>query len=109
MNKEEILKKARNNGYDEREQSIHTKSSAIAKAIGVSLGFIIAFVELVFLERAPVATISAFAVCFTMDAFESWYRFANLKGKFNLIKAILYSTFAVAFIICLARFFYMGY
>ncbi len=101
MNREEILIKSRNENevYDERERNVHTKSSAIAKAVGVSLGFIIVLIETLFFEHPPVASMSAFSVCFTMDAVESWYRFINLKGKFNLIRSILFSVFAIAFMV----------
>ena len=106
MDREEILNKARheNKGYDEREQSINTKSSAIAKAVGVSLGFIMGLVELIFFDREPVATISMFTLCFTMDAVESWYRFFHIKGKINLIRGIVFSPFAVALLFCLVRY-----
>ena len=104
MNREEILNKSRNENevYDERERNVHTKSSAIAKAVGVALGFIIALIESVFFERPSIASMSAFSVCFAMDAVESWYRFINLKDKFNLIKSILFSVFAIAFIVGLS-------
>ena len=103
MNREEILSKSRNENevYDERERNIHTQSSAIAKAVGVLLCFIIVLIEKLFFEHPPIASMSAFSVSFTMDAVESWHRFFNLKGKFDLIKSILFSVFAVAFIVCL--------
>ena len=100
MNREEILNKIRNENdvYDERERHVHTKSSAIAKAVGVSLSFVIVLTEILFFEHPPIASMAAFSVCFTMDAVESWYRLIYLKGKFNLIRSILFSVFAVAFI-----------
>ena len=103
MNREEILNKSRNENMivDEREKDINYKSSAIAKAIGVALGFIIVFIERIFLETIPYASMAVFAVCFTMEAFESIYRFSFLKGKFNLIKSIVYSLLAISFIIAL--------
>lgn len=106
MNKEQILSMSRqeNGAYDEREQSIQTKSSAIAKAIGVLFGFIIVFIESVFVDGAPIASLAAFSVCFCMDAVESWYRYAHLKDKFNLIKGILCSAFFIAFAVCLMHF-----
>ena len=103
MNREEILSKSRNENevYDERERNVHTKSSAIAKAVGVLFGFIIVLTETLFFEHPPVASMAAFSVCFTMDAVESWYRLVHLKGKFNLIRSILFSAFAIAFLISL--------
>ena len=103
MNREEILSKSRNENevYDERERNVRTKSSAIAKAVGILLGFIIVLIETIFFEHPPVTSMAAFSVCFTMDAVESWYRLIHLKGKFNLIRSILFSVFAIAFMISL--------
>ena len=106
MNREEILNKSRNENraYDERELIVHTKSSAIAKAVGVAIACAIVLIEEIFFEHPPIASMSAFSVCFAMNAVEAWYRFVNLKGKFNLIKSVLCSIFAVAFMICLIHF-----
>lgn len=106
MNREEILRKSCNDnkGYDERELNVHTKSSAIAKAVGVVIAFVIVLIEEIFCEHPPVASMAAFSVCFAMNAVESWYRFVSLKGKFNLIKSVLCSAFAVAFMVCLIHF-----
>ena len=103
MNREEILNKSRNENrdYDERELNVHTKSSAIAKAVGVAIAFVIVLIEEIFFEHPPIASMSAFSVCFAMDAVESWYRLINLKGKFNLIKSIIFSVFAITFIVSL--------
>ena len=100
MKKEDILRMSQNENadYDERERSIHTKSSAIAKAAGVAIGFIIALIETCLFHRYAVASISAFSVGFSMDAAEAWFRFAHLKGKFNLINSILSSVCAAALI-----------
>ena len=86
MEREEILSKVRNGkkAYDEREQGIRTKSSAIGKAVGVLLGFVIVLIETICFDRPPVASLAAYSVVFIMEAVESWYRFALLKGKFNI-------------------------
>ena len=106
MEREETLSKVRNgkNAYDEREQGIRTKSSAIGKAVGVLLGFVIVLIETICFDRPPVASLAAYSVVFIMEAVESWYRFALLKEKFNIIKGIFYSVFTVAFMICLVHF-----
>ena len=103
MNREEILNKSRNENevYDERERNVHTKSSAIAKAVGVLLSFVIVLTETLFFEHPPIASMAAFSVCFTMEAVESWYRLIYLKGKFNLIRSILFSVFAILFVVSL--------
>ena len=103
MDREEILKMSKNENqiYDEREQVIRTKSSAIAKAVGIALGFIIVLLETVFFEKHPTLSMAVFSVCFCMDAVESWYRFAFLKGKFDLIRSLLFSAFTVAFLTAL--------
>ena len=103
MNREEILSKSRtdNKMYDERERNVYTKSSAIAKGVGNSLGVIIALVEIFFFDHPPVASMAAFSVCYTMDAVESWCRFFSLKSKLYLVGSILLSVFAVAFMITL--------
>ena len=82
MEREEILSKVRNgkNAYDEREQGIRTKSSAIGKAVGVLLGFVIVLIETICFDRPPVASLAAISVVFIMEAVESWYRIALLKG-----------------------------
>ena len=100
MDREEILKMSKNENqvYDEREQAIRTKSSAIAKAVGIALGFIIVLIETVFFEKSPTLSMAVFSVCFCMDAVESWYRFAFLKEKFDLVRALLFSAFTVAFL-----------
>ena len=110
MDREEILKRSRseNEVYDEREKEINIKSSAIAKAFGLALGFILVFIEDTFLGTMPVASIAIFSVCFSMEAIESIFRFIYLKGKFNLIKSILFTIIALAFIGCLIYFFYRG-
>lgn len=110
MEREEILNKARkeNDGYDERERVIHTKSSAIAKAVGVLLGFVIVFIETTFFDKPPVASMATFSVVFCMNAVEGWYRFVTLKGKFNLVKSILCSVFGIAFVVCLIHFLVQG-
>ena len=106
MERDEILNKARNEkkAYDERENVIRTKSSAIGMTVGVLLGFIIVLIETIIFECPPVASLAAYSVVFGMEAVESWYRFALLKGKFNIIKGIFYSVFTVAFMICLVHF-----
>ena len=111
MNKDQLLSMSRqeNGAYDEREQSIQTKSSAIAKAIGVLFGFIIVFIESVFVDGAPIASLAAFSVCFCMNAFEAWYRFAFFRDKFNLIKGIFYTVFSIAFAVCLMHFLFKVY
>lgn len=110
MNRDEILSKAQNEngGYDERERSICIKGSAIGKTIGIFLGFVFAFIELIFIERAPIASMAIMSVCFCMNAFESWYCFAYLKGKYNLIRGILYSVFSIAFGVFLIHFLFKG-
>lgn len=111
MKREEILNLSRleNNSYDEREQNIYMKSSAIAKGIGVSIGFIICLIELIFFTKPPVASMAAFSVCFSMNAVEALFRFVNLKDKFNLIKSIIYSIFAIFFVISLIVLLCKGY
>ena len=106
MEREEILNKVRSgkNAYDEREQVIRTKSSAIGKAVGVLLGFVIVLIETIFFDQPPIASLAAYSVVFGMEAVESWYRFAMLKGKFNIFKGIFYSLFAVAFMVSLIHF-----
>ena len=103
MDREEILSMSRreNKECDERERNIYIKSSAIAKAVGAFLSTVIVFIETVFFSHPPVASMAVFSVCFLMHATESWCRFINLKGKFNLIKSILYSVFTVTFIVSL--------
>ena len=110
MNREEILSKSRNENaiYDERARNIHTKSSAIAKAIGSLLGLIIVLIEILFFKHPPIASMAAFSVCYTMGAVESWYRFINLKGKFDLIRGILFSLFAIAFMVSLMVLWFKG-
>lgn len=106
MNREEILSKSRNEnqGYDEREINVHTKSSAIAKAVGVAIAFVIVLIEEVFFKHPPIASMAAFSVCFAMNAVEAWIRFVSLRGKLNLIKSVLCSALAVAFMVCLIHF-----
>lgn len=106
MNRDEILSKAQNESgaYDERERLIHMKSSSIGKVIGLLLGFVFVWIELIFVKKAPVVSMGILSVCFCMNAFESWYRFAFLKGKYNLIRGILYSVFSVAFGVFLIHF-----
>ena len=111
MNREEILSKVQKEkkGYDEREQLILIKSSGIAKFIGTSLCLVMAVIELICFDRKPIVAISALVVCFFMDTFETWYRFAYLKGRLNLIRGIVCSVFLIGLIICLAHFFCKGY
>ena len=110
MEREEILRKARNetSTYDEREKVIHTKSSAIGKAVGVLLGFVIVMLETIFFDRPPVASLAAYSVVFCMNAAEKWYRFAKLKGKFNIISGIFYSVFTAMFLAYLVHFLLKG-
>ena len=111
MDRNEILKMSQkeNRRYDEREREILTKSSAEAKLFGFLIGAIIAFIEIVFYNKPPVAALTVNFLLFSMNAFEAWYRFGKLKGKANLIRGIYSTLLALVFLVFLIHFFGKGY
>lgn len=85
----------------EEQERVLFKSSAIAKSVGVALSFIIVLIETVFFGNYPTVSMSVFSVCFSMEATEAWYRYTYLRQRFDLVKGILCSVFALGFIVCL--------
>ena len=111
MDREKILNMSQkeNQVYDEREQAINTKSSAIAKRVGHTLCVLMVALETVFLKRPPITSMALFFVCECMEAIEAIYRYVHLKTKFNLIRSIMHTVFGVAFLIALAVLLCKGY
>ncbi len=101
MNKDEILSKSReeNHGADEREQQVHLKSSALAKAAGGVLCFAINLLEEILSDRAPVAGLAAFFIYFSMEAIEDLQAGVVLKSKKHIIRGSIIAAVAIAMLV----------
>lgn len=97
MNKEEILKKSRqeNQGGDERERALTTKANAYG-FIGMGIMFVILFIIKTVRNEDSYDLL---ALCFSLLASSSVVQYYLLKRKKYLWSAICYVFAAVAFLI----------
>lgn len=83
MNKEEILKKSREEykNIDEREQQIRFRASKIAKSFGIAISFIIVLIEAIFVEGNSVLGLACLSIAFGMNTIEDLIVIISTKNK----------------------------
>jgi hypothetical protein len=98
MNKEEILKKSREEykNIDEREQQIRFKASKIAKSCGIAISFIMILLETIFIEGNSVLGLACLSIAFGMNTIEDLIVFISTKNKKILPDVIFNSIFFLA-------------
>lgn len=103
MDKEEILKKSRNENmgrYDERELAAFGNASKAGMLVGGVLCAVIVFLFSVFYDY-PEICFTAFIIYFSMQASSRSVLYANLKKRSDLIMAIIEITLVIAFVVAL--------
>lgn len=100
MNKEDILKKSReeNKVADEYETHVRLRAGTISKAVGVALAFILVLVDAILLDSSVIGT-TALTIAFGMNAVEDWIVVIMAKSKTEWFSIIFDTLIFIASVI----------
>ncbi len=105
MNKEEILKKAReeNNGADEVKRSVENEAAKLSLAIGLAACMLLNFLDSLFLQTEVIGE-ACWIIYGTLITSRLWVYAIELKKKWYFVGAVT----TTIFVILLAAFLFLG-